>query len=104
MATGASLAAVHRANEQVAPHGDAVAFTTCLPGEIARSALTALDLVSSTTQVLIVLLATASNVTAVRRPRLATIEAALFFGVFAVRVGFDVCSDYERRCKRPCAE
>jgi signal transduction histidine kinase/ActR/RegA family two-component response regulator len=45
--------------------------------------LSALELVAWTTQVLFVLLAVVSVVTAVRRPRPATIDAALFFGALA---------------------
>jgi hypothetical protein len=46
--------------------------------------VSALDLVSWATQILFVLLAVASAIYAVRRPRLATLDAALFFGALAV--------------------
>src|SRR5436190_8533267 len=46
-------------------------------------ALSALELVAWTTQGLFLLLAVASVVTAFRRPRPATIDAALFFGALA---------------------
>ena len=45
--------------------------------------MSALELVSWTTQLLFVLLAAASAATAVRRPRPSTIDAALFFGFLA---------------------
>jgi signal transduction histidine kinase/ActR/RegA family two-component response regulator len=46
--------------------------------------LSALELVSWATQVLFVLLAAVSILTAIRRPRLATVDAALFFGGLAL--------------------
>jgi len=46
--------------------------------------VSALELVSWATQILFVLLAVACAITAVRRPRLATIDAALFFGALAL--------------------
>src|SRR5438132_3470811 len=52
-------------------------------GTTGELALSALELVAWTTQLIFVLLAVASIVTAVRRPRPATVDAALFFGVFA---------------------
>jgi signal transduction histidine kinase/ActR/RegA family two-component response regulator len=53
-------------------------------GTVGALTLSALELVSWATQVLFVLLAAASLVTAIRRPRLATLDAALFFGVLAL--------------------
>src|SRR5712692_8286164 len=52
-------------------------------GTAGATALSALELVSWASQLLFLLLAAASIATAVRRPRPATIDAALFFGLLA---------------------
>ena len=74
-------------------------------GMLGEADLSALELVSWTTQVLFVVLAAASILTVLRRPQPATIDAALFFGTLAALIiETRLAAAFERTRSEPVAD